>query len=469
MDSNEMCDSTQLIGGELIKRSIPSISTPISLLVQSLIQQLCTMLEKDHKRATKLYDTICQKLHQMKLLDETYAMGEFELMRHQYQMALQQLVQVASGPELPVVNHSVWPIPTSMEWSRYRREFEELSFIAGGGFGKVYKARHRLDGVEYAVKKISIRSSELNSVLTHLAEVKTLASLDHPNIVSYKSAWLEPLVESQSANEADSDSSEEGDEEHNSSSSYLSNHQKSLNRSCTDDSDIQICFEASKTIETIEEYDSWQENYSATETSDKCKVLCKLDQSNKLRCRVEVSHINLKWATLFIQMSLCQTTLKTWLEERNLVTFTNLESPISAPESPLMYSPNITSDSTEPQFNMCSVYIDTVIDILTQLTRGLHYIHRCGIIHHDIKPSNIFIGWMGDGLNVRLGDFGLACPLKKSHEGVALGTRLYAAPEQLEGECNLKVRNISQHLTLNKTGTTLYEMPTPYLKTSAYA
>lgn len=441
-----MCDSTQLIGGELIKRSIPSISTPISLLVQSLIQQLCTMLEKDHKRATKLYDTICKKLHHMKLLDETYAMGEFEIMRHQYQMALQQLVKVASGPDLPVVNHSVWPIPPSsqMEWSRYRREFEELLFIADGGFGKVYKARHRLDGVEYAVKKVSIRSSELNSVLTHLAEVKTFASLDHPNIVSYKSAWLEPLVESQSANEGDSESSEEGDEEHISSSSYLSNHQESVNRSCTDDSDIQICFEASKTIETIEEYDSWKENYSKTETSDKCKVLCKLDQSNnKLRHRVEVSQINLKWATLYIQMSLCQKTLKTWLEERNIMAFTNLESSISAPESPLMYSPNIITDSAEPQFSMCSSYMDTVIDILTQLTQGLHYIHRCGIIHHDIKPSNIFIGWVGKELNVRLGDFGLACPLQKSHEGVALGTRLYAAPEQLEGECNLKVTNIS--------------------------
>jgi hypothetical protein len=38
--------------------------------------------------------------------------------------------------------------------SRYLRDHEELALIAGGAFGDVYRTRHKLDGIEYAVKKV---------------------------------------------------------------------------------------------------------------------------------------------------------------------------------------------------------------------------------------------------------------------------------------------------------------------------
>lgn len=82
------------------------------------------------------------------------------------------------------------------EWSRYHREFLEISFIGAGGFGNVFKALHRLDGIEYAIKKIKVRSGRVKNIMQHLEEVKTLAKLNHTNIVSYKGAWIEPRLPS---------------------------------------------------------------------------------------------------------------------------------------------------------------------------------------------------------------------------------------------------------------------------------
>lgn len=115
-----------------------------------------------------------------------------QVMRSQYQKALYQLVTVARGQDLPLNLQSVWPLtqPLGYDWSRYYREFDEIQFVAGGGFGKVYKVKHKLDGIIYAVKKVTIKSHEITRVLSHLAEVKTLAALNHNNVVPYKGLHL---------------------------------------------------------------------------------------------------------------------------------------------------------------------------------------------------------------------------------------------------------------------------------------
>ena len=72
--------------------------------------------------------------------------------------------------------------------SRYKIDFTELEFIASGGFGVVYKARNKLDGNVYAIKKIVVGSHSANKIIR---EVQLLSRLHHPNVVAYKSAWLE--------------------------------------------------------------------------------------------------------------------------------------------------------------------------------------------------------------------------------------------------------------------------------------
>ena len=54
--------------------------------------------------------------------------------------------------------------------------------------------------------------------------------------------------------------------------------------------------------------------------------------------------------------------------------------------------------------------IATVVDLTKQVCRGLAQAHSENppIIHRDIKPQNILVGYEGDGLRARVSDFGLA-------------------------------------------------------------
>nr|CAI5836199.1 unnamed protein product [Callosobruchus analis] len=139
----------------------PSISIPVSLLIESLVKNICSIYEADPNKASLMYKLICDKLYSMNLLSESYSMTEFEGIRSQYQRALLHLLSSAK-------NGNQDNVPVRPKWlnsevnSHYRREFDEVEFIAGGGFGQVYRVKHKLDGAEYAIKKIPIRSEEFS-------------------------------------------------------------------------------------------------------------------------------------------------------------------------------------------------------------------------------------------------------------------------------------------------------------------
>uniref|UniRef100_A0A8C1YTU7 Protein kinase containing Z-DNA binding domains n=1 Tax=Cyprinus carpio TaxID=7962 RepID=A0A8C1YTU7_CYPCA len=65
--------------------------------------------------------------------------------------------------------------------------FEMITELGDGGYGCVYKVKHKIDGKIYALKKV---------ILTRKAdsEVKALAQLEHPNIVRYITSWHGPDI-----------------------------------------------------------------------------------------------------------------------------------------------------------------------------------------------------------------------------------------------------------------------------------
>ena len=71
--------------------------------------------------------------------------------------------------------------------------------------------------------------------------------------------------------------------------------------------------------------------------------------------------------------------------------------------------------------------------LLDQLLAGLQYAHAKGVVHRDVKPSNVMVD--GEGV-VRILDFGIARlgAGGLTRTGVVLGTINYMSPEQLAGQ-----------------------------------
>jgi predicted Ser/Thr protein kinase len=79
-------------------------------------------------------------------------------------------------------------------------------------------------------------------------------------------------------------------------------------------------------------------------------------------------------------------------------------------------------------------------DIVLQLSEALHYIHKQGVVHCDIKTENILISeeeheGKRNKTIIKLLDFGLARSLTASRASTSLsGTPHYVAPERIRGE-----------------------------------
>nr|XP_046234192.1 eukaryotic translation initiation factor 2-alpha kinase 1 isoform X2 [Scatophagus argus]XP_046234193.1 eukaryotic translation initiation factor 2-alpha kinase 1 isoform X2 [Scatophagus argus] len=456
---------------------------PNHLLLGSLLEHLCFVYESNPARSRMLFKVIGQRLAAMNLLSPLAVSDEFSTVRLQHNRAFTELLHAASSSLYPQgqqclgATHNPVVRPEEglfqAQTSRYLSEFEEVCRLGKGSYGNVFKVMNKLDGQYYAVKKILIKKVSKDDCMKVLREVKVLSSLQHVNVVGYHTAWMEhvqpaPYPESGLPALGSPGAQDSFDESSGSSDTSSSIVFQSLSHAETDTA--QSAKIPPREMQPVRALVSTQEkgqvvcpktmrripkNYvpcvflgqGEPLRSSKCPATgwdsSALLEEQSSRSSIELNNNSLinkecqQWPDirtrkpskevqfhlmLYIQMQLCERSLKDWISDRN-------------------------TRPKEEQTSRCPYgCVDTehTLNLLREILEGVEYIHSRGIMHRDLKPRNIFLH--GHDCHVRIGDFGLACRdiIIDGHKSTAsvssdsshttgVGTFVYAAPEQLKG------------------------------------
>ncbi len=138
-----------------------------------------------------------------------------------------------------------------------------------------------------------------------------------------------------------------------------------------------------------------------------------------------------------------------------VVRATAAEDPSALTGADLLGAIDVPADALTLPGPLRGAWWEVVVRITLEVARALAHAHARGVIHRDVKPSNILVTPEG---RVLLLDFGLASVRGASRltaSGVQLGSLPYMSPEQVRGETSLDRRT-----DIYSLGVTLYELLT---------
>jgi translation initiation factor 2-alpha kinase 3 len=302
-------------------------------------------------------------------------------------------------------------------------EFSEIKVLGRGSFGEVYHVKNHIDGQLYAVKKIPISQRRLeqlqaggeNQLENIMKEIRTLARLEHTNVVRYYGAWVEQAhvsgyVRSNHRGPA-------GIESENTESTPVGPEP-------TDSQSFGVVFERSTTsaqstqededVESIpRDFDCFTNSQLSTfeGTDDDIFTdglsydLSKLQIQRRPRDGLQIPAV-----VLHIQMSLHPISLSSYLNPQSCEA----------------------GDKQIPRRH-CYHLIPS-LRLMLHIITGVEYLHSKGIVHRDLKPANIFLscpehkephgcpqcqldsGCSSWYSHPRIGDFGLVADISHFNE-----------------------------------------------------
>jgi serine/threonine protein kinase/tetratricopeptide (TPR) repeat protein len=174
----------------------------------------------------------------------------------------------------------------------------------------------------------------------------------------------------------------------------------------------------------------------------------------------EDTELNRKVALKFLPLHLCQDTDCRTRFKREAQAAAKLNHPniVTIHEvsefggRPYIVMEHVEGESLHHFAHDKQLPIDVIVDYAMQICQGIGEAHRAGVIHRDIKSTNIIVDTKG---RARLLDFGLAAVAgddKLTKTGSTLGTVSYMSPEQVSG------REIDHRSDLFSFGIVLYEL-----------